>query len=108
MRKLIFIGFIVMGVVLGLVLAASASWGPRIVVMLFGALAGTAIGGALSGIGRRGRGRGPHVRDETLRGLGTTTGDLMDNYWRDEGQPQFMKPPSTDSKQFGGSGGIAD
>ncbi|MBI2752341.1 MAG: hypothetical protein HYX46_02335 [Betaproteobacteria bacterium] len=104
MRKLIFYGFIVAGMVLGLVLAASASWGPRIVVMLFGALAGTAIGGALSGIGRR----GPHVRDETLRGLGTTTEDLMDNYWRDEGHPQFMKPPSTDSKQFGGSGGIAD
>lgn len=106
MRKLIFIGFIVVGIALGLVLAARASWGPRFVVMLFGALAGAAVGGAFSGIGKSGR--GPRFRDETLRGLGTTTEDLMDNYWRDEGHPQFMKPASPDSKKFGGSGGIAD
>jgi hypothetical protein len=32
----------------------------------------------------------------------------MDNYWRDEGNPQFMKPPSPDKKEFGGSGGMTD
>lgn len=106
MRKLIFIGFIVLGTLLGLVLAASASWGARLVVMSFGALAGAAVGGAFSGIGKRGR--APELRDEALRGLGTTSEDLMDNYWRDEGHPQFMKPPSPDSKQFGGSGGMTD
>ncbi|MBA3996538.1 MAG: hypothetical protein K2Y02_10975 [Burkholderiaceae bacterium] len=106
MRKLIFIGFVVVGTILGLVLAASASWGARLVVMSFGALAGAAVGGSVSGIGKRGR--APQLRDGALRGLGTTSEDLMDNYWRDEGHPQFMKPPSPDNKQFGGSDGMTD
>ena len=106
MRKLIFIGFVVVGTILGLLLAASASWGARLVVMSFGALAGAAVGGAFSGIGERGR--APQLGDRALRGLGTTSEDLMDNYWRDEGHPQFMKPPSPDNKQFGGSGGMTD
>lgn len=106
MRKLIFVGFVAVGALLGLVLAASAAWGPRLVIMSFGALAGVAVGGALSGIGRKGS--IPRPRDEALRGLGTTSEDLEDNYWRDEGHPQFMKPPSPDSRQFGGSGGALD
>lgn len=106
MRKLIFVGFIVIGSVLGLALAIGASWGPRLVIMSFGALAGSVVGGALFGISR-GIGK-PRLRDEILRGLGTTSEDLVGNYWRDEGHPQFMKPPSPDSKPFGGSGGTTD
>ncbi len=106
MRKVIFVGFVVVGALLGLALAAGAAWGPRFVIMSFGALAGAAVGGALSNIGRRGSIRWP--KDEALRGLGTTSEDLEDNYWRDEGHPQFMKPPSPDSRQFGGSGGAPD
>lgn len=106
MRKLVFIGFVVVGTLLGLVLAENVSWGARFVVMSFGALAGAAVGGAFSGLGRRGR--VPQLRDGALRGLGTTSEDLMDNYWRDEGHPQFMKPPSPDKKEFGGSGGMTD
>lgn len=106
MKKLLFIGFIAVGALLGLVLAAQASWGPRLVIMSFGALAGAAVGGAFSGLGWGGA--KSWFRDETLRGLGTTSEDLMDNYWRDEGHPQFMKPPLPNSKQFGGSGGMMD
>ncbi len=106
MRKLIFIGIVLVGAVLGLVLGARASWGPRFVMMSFGALAGAAVGGAIANLGKRGVTL--RLRDDTLRGLGTTSEDLMDNYWRDEGHPQFMKPPLPNSKQFGGSGGMMD
>lgn len=84
-------------------LAAGASWGPRLVVMFFGALGGAAVGGAFSGMRKPGR-----PREDALRGLGTTDEDRLDNYWRDQGHPQFMKPPSPDSKQFGGSGAMND
>jgi hypothetical protein len=106
MRKLIFIGFIVAGSAVGLLSTLGDGWGLRLFMMCVGALVGTAAGGGLSRLGRGGR----RVlrQDDTLRGLGTTPEDLVDNYWRDAGHPQFMKPPSPDNKQFGGSGGMAD
>jgi len=106
MRKLIFIGFIVAGSAVGLLSTLGDGWGLRLLMMCVGALVGTAGGGALSRIGLGGS--PVPRRDDTLRGLGTTPEDLVDNYWRDEGHPQFMKPPSPDNKQFGGSGGVAD
>jgi hypothetical protein len=105
MRKLIFIGLIVAGSAIGLLSTLGDGWGLKFFMMCGGALVGTAVGG----LSRIGRGGSPVPRqDVTLRGLGTTPEDLVDNYWRDEGHPQFMKPPSPDDKQFGGSGGIAD
>lgn len=106
MRKLIFIGFIVAGSAIGLLSTLGDGWGLKFFMMCGGALVGAAAGGGLSSIGRGGS-RVPR-QDGTLRGLGTTPEDLADNYWRDEGHPQFMKPPSPDDKQFGGSGGSAD
>lgn len=106
MRKLIFIGSIVAGSAVGLLATLGDGWGLKLFMMCLGALVGAAAGGALSRVGRGGRPM-PH-RDDSLRGLGTTSEDLMDNYWRDEGHPQFMNPPSPDSKQFGGTGGMAD
>lgn len=106
MRKLIFIGFIVAGSAVGLLSTLGDGWGIRLFMMSLGAFVGMAAGGALSRIGRGGRPMPYH--DDTLRGLCTTSDDLMENYWRDEGHPQFMKPPLPDSKQFGGTGGIAD
>ena len=106
MRKLISIGFIVAGSAVGLLSTLGDGWGLKLFLMCLGALVGGAAGGALSRIGRGGRPM--HPRDDTLRGLGTTSEDLMNNYWRDEGHPQFMKPPSPDSKEFGGTGGVAD
>jgi hypothetical protein len=106
MRKFIFIGFVVAGSSVGLLSTLGDGWGLKLFMTCLGALSGAAFGGALSRIGRNGR---PMLRrDDTLRGLGTTSEDLMDNYWRDEGHPQFMKPPSSVSEEFGGTGGIAD
>ena len=106
MRKFIFIGFVVAGSAVGLLSTLGDGWGLKLVMTCLGALSGAAFGGALSRGGRNDR---PMLRrDDTLRGLGTTSEDLMDNYWRDEGHLQFMKPPSSDIKEFGGTGGIAD
>ena len=106
MRKLIFIGFVVAGVAIGLLSAMGESWGLKLFMLALGGLVGATAGAALSRIAQGGR---PiSSRDDALRGLGATSEDLMENYWRDEGQPQFMKPPSPDSKQFGGTGGMAD
>lgn len=91
MRKLIFIGFVALGALIGLLSAAKADWATRLVMMGVGVLFGAPIGGALTGISRKGR--LPLEWDEThLPGMGTTPKDLAANYWRDKGHPPFMKP----------------
>ncbi len=91
MRKLIFIVFIALGALIGLIAAANTDWGTRLVMMGVGALFGAPIGGALASIGRKGR--QPLEWDENpLPGMGTTPKDLAANYWRDKGHPPFMKP----------------
>lgn len=106
MRKLVVIGFIVAGSAIGLLSTLGEKWALKGFMMGIGALVGATAGAALARIGQ---GNCPTPRwDDALRGLGTTSEDLMDNYWRDEGHPQLMKPPSPDSKQFGGTGGLAD
>jgi len=99
--------FIFTGSAVGLLSTLGDGWGLKLFMMCLGALVGAIAGGALSRIGRGGRPM-HHHQDDTLRGIGTTAEDLDDNYWRDEGHPQFMKPLSPDSKQFGGSGGAMD
>src|SRR5574337_104697 len=106
MRKLVVIGFVIAGLAIGLLSALGETWPVKVFMMVLGGLVGAIAGVALSRVGQGGRPTPP--RDDALRGLGTTSEDLMENYWRDEGHPQFMKPPSPDSKQFGGTGGMAD
>jgi hypothetical protein len=106
MRKLVVIGFVIAGAAIGWLSSLSETWALKVFMMGFGGLVGAIAGAALSRIGQRGR--PTPRRDDAIRGLGTTSEDLMDNYWRDEGHPQLMKPPSPDSKQFGGIGGLAD
>ena len=90
MRKLIFMVFIALGALIGLISATNSDWGTRLVMMGVGALFGAPIGGALASIGRKGR---PLEWDENpLPGMGTTPKDLAANYWRDKGHPPFMKP----------------
>jgi hypothetical protein len=91
MRKLIFIGFIALGALIGLIAAAKADWGTRLVMMGVGALFGAPIGGALASIGRKERQR-LEWDENPLPGMGTTPKDLAANYWRDKGHPPFMKP----------------
>jgi hypothetical protein len=106
MRRLIFVGSIVVGAAIGLLSTLGDDWGLKLLMVSLGALVGTAVGGGLSKIGRGGS---CALREgRALRGLGTTPEDLLDNYWRDEGHPQFMKPPSPDDKQFGGSGATSE
>ena len=106
MRKAVFLVFIALGAAVGLLATLDDGWGLSLIIAAFGALIGSAIGGALSRIGKSGQPLA--IKEDGLRGLGTTPDDLMDNYWRDQGHPQFMKPPSADSKQLGGSGGSVD
>ncbi|MEF8716995.1 MAG: hypothetical protein V5B35_06500 [Candidatus Accumulibacter necessarius] len=90
MRKLIFMVFIALGALIGLISATNSDWGTRLVMMGVGALFGAPIGGALASIGRKGR---PLEWEENpLPGMGTTPKDLAANYWRDKGHPPFMKP----------------
>lgn len=91
MRKLIFIGFVVLGALIGLISAGNSDWGTRLVMMGVGALFGAPIGGALAGIGRKGR-QLLEWDENPVPGMGTTPKDLAANYWRDKGHPPFMKP----------------
>ena len=90
MRKLIFMVFIALGALIGLIAAANTDWGTRLVMMGVGALFGAPIGWALANIGKKGR---PPLEWEgnPLPGMGTTPKDLAANYWRDKGHPPFMK-----------------
>jgi hypothetical protein len=106
MRKLVVIGFVIAGAAIGWLSSLGETWALKVFMMGFGGLVGAIAGAALSRIGQGGL--PTPRRDDALRGLGTTSEDLMDNYWRDEGHPQIMKPPLPDSKQFGGTGGLAD
>lgn len=92
MRKLIFIGFIALGALIGLLSAATDDWATRAVMVGIGSLVGTAIGGGLIRIGSRQHPRQPSWLDEP-HGQGTPEDDLVRNYWRDRGHPPFMKPP---------------
>ena len=105
MRKLVFVGFIVLGVSVGLFSAANDDWSTRAVMMGVGALFGCAIGGSLARIGRR----GPTLKWEQnpIPGMGVTSEDLAANYWRDKGHPPFMKPPEDDADPHDPGAGIS-
>jgi hypothetical protein len=94
MRKLIFIGFIALGALIGLLSAAKDDWATRAVMMGIGAIFGAPIGAALASIGMK---RSPlkWEKDE-IPGMGVTSEDLAANYWRDKGYPPFMKPPEVE------------
>ena len=86
MRKVILFIFVVVGAAVGLASTLTDDWGVKTVMMIIGAVAGAAIGGAISGIAARGR-----MKQEfdiaAMPGLGMTPTDTMDNYWRDKGRP---------------------
>lgn len=96
MRKAIFLFFLLLGIGAGYLSASHDDWGLRIGMMALGALFGGAIGGGLSQIGKQRQNLCPVLTEEELNpipGMGTASRDLAANYWRDEGHPQFMKPP---------------
>ena len=85
MQKVLLFIFVVVGAAVGLASAVTDHWGAKTVMMTIGAVAGAAIGGAISGIAARGK--KPDLDSESLPGLGMTPTDLIDNYWRDNGRP---------------------
>lgn len=95
MRKLIFIGFIVAGSAVGLLPTLGDGWGLRVVMMTIGAVVGAAIGGAVTRVGKRRANLRPVGLDEPY-GQGTSAEDRDRNYWRDKGNPPFMKPPNAE------------
>ena len=95
MRKTIFIFFVLLGAGAGLLASLNGDIGLQVVMAMVGVVAGAAVGGALTRIGKRSR----HLQQnaDALRGLGVTHEDLATNYWRDKGHPPFMKPPSPEN-----------
>ncbi|MDZ7855950.1 hypothetical protein [Sphaerotilus sp.] len=94
MRKLIFISFIVLGAAVGLFSALHDDWGVKAVMMTIGAVVGTVLGGALTGMGRRSRARRSVEPEDAFDG--TPLEELDRNYWRDKGHPPFMKPSNAE------------
>jgi hypothetical protein len=86
MQKAVFLVFVVVGAAVGLASALTDDWGVKMVMMTIGAVAGAAIGGAVSGVAARGS-KKPDLDSEALTGLGMSPTDLIDNYWRDKGRP---------------------
>jgi hypothetical protein len=81
MRKIaLFIG-LVLGACVGLLASLSDGIGIKIVMMSIGAVAGAAIGGALSKTGKR-----KPVLPDSIPGTGSFFDEQMRNYWRDKGE----------------------
>ena len=92
MRKVVFIGFVVTGALVGLLSAANDDVATRVVMALVGVLFGVAIGAGLAFTGRRST---PTPDDDhRIPGMGSSMADLAANYSRDKGHPPLMKPPN--------------
>ena len=84
MRKVaLFVG-LVLGAGVGLLTSLTDGIGLKIVMMSIGAVAGAAIGGALSHMGRKGQRLSG--ADEAVPGLGFSSEDRMRRYWLEKGR----------------------
>ena len=95
MRKAVFSILVAAGAGAGLIAAVEGDWGLRVVMMTIGTVAGAAIGGAVARVGKRPT-KLRSVGLDDAYGLGTSAEDRDRNYWRDKGNPPFMKPPSAE------------
>ena len=87
----IFVGM-ALGAIAGLFVAIPDGLGLKIVMMSIGAVAGTAVGGAISRMGKKGT--LPLYEAEESYGQGTSPEDRMNNFWRDKGKVvPFSGPP---------------
>jgi len=91
MRKLIFIGIVAVGALVGLLSAALDDWATRMVMSAVGALFAAPIGAVLT---RRPKSKvvAPAWDESLEAGAITSPKALAANYWRDKGHPPFMKP----------------
>lgn len=70
-----------LGAIVGLLSSLGDSTGLKIVMIAIGGIAGAAIGGALSRVGKR----TAHQRD-SFPEIGFSPDDRMKTYWRDKGE----------------------
>ncbi|MGQ0597203.1 hypothetical protein [Aquabacterium sp.] len=95
MQRAIFIGFLILGVIAGLLSAWYDRWGMKLAMIAIGALVGSAIGGGLANLVQRKKvltDVDDFTGDRTLHNpLGTSSDDLSANYWRDKGLPPFVR-----------------
>jgi len=84
MRKALFVVIILLGFAVGVFSALHESVGLKIVLGSIGAVAGTAIGGALTGIG--GRRSRSHAQFDETDGLAAVQDEQARNYWLDRGR----------------------
>ncbi len=81
MRKITLLIAVIVGASLGLLASLADGMGLKIVMMSIGAIAGAAIGGALSRAGRK-----KLPPSESIPGMGSFSEEQMRNYWRDKGE----------------------
>ena len=77
-----------LGAGVGLLTSLTDGIGLKIVMMCIGAVAGLAVGGALSRIGKKDTGQ--PLRSDAIPGLGFSSEDQMRTYWRDKGKSHPM------------------
>ena len=82
MKKTIFLGFIMLGAAFGLAAGLGEGIGLKLLFGCIGAIAGTAIGGAFGGIGRRLR----KSEEAGVQGLTDSQNARRKNYWLDRGR----------------------
>jgi len=80
-RKFVLYLGVVLGAALGLLSSLTDGIGAKIVMMSIGAVAGAAIGGALSQIAKR-----KGFRRDSTPELGFSAEEHARNYWRDNGE----------------------
>lgn len=82
MRKAILISFVVCGAAAGVLAAIDQTIGVKLVLGIIGAVAGTAIGGAIAGIARR----RPTLSVIDVQAFDTIQDERERNYWLDRGR----------------------
>ena len=89
MRRLVFSVFVLIGAGAGGITVRHDGLGVVLVMMGIGAVVGTVLGGALTGIGTQGR---RWHEPGSAQGYSAVSEEREQNYWRDRGHPPFMKP----------------
>lgn len=89
MRRVVFLGFILLGVVAGSIWGLNESWSTTLVLVGVCVLFAGAIGGALASIGRPHK---PHSPMEAADRSQCSAKDMAVNHWRDEGHAPFCNP----------------
>ena len=101
MRKVIFLLFMALGAMGGLLATVDERWGLRVLMMAIGMVAGVAIGGALSRIGLR---RGSPRRPGAYRAFPSPMfgEDPNEAFLCERGRPRYAKqlPPEPDRHMF--------